>query len=165
MEENNTTYVSILKNTLIRKHQVLEIYSSLMREFEGHLQKDGNEFEVNKFQDFLDKRETLIKQIISLDEGFEGIYDKVQDEIKKDPVLYRDDILIMQQYIPKITDLSVTIEAQEKRNKPRIEELFRSKKKDVKNYKMSQKTVANYYKNSVAAAYTTSDLRRLDQKK
>lgn len=164
MEPNSMTYVSVLKNTLIRKYEALQAFIKVMEEFEDKLNEGNGDMDADSFEEFLNKRESIIKQINSLDDGFESIYSKVQDEIKANPVAYKADIKIMQQYIPKVTELGVKINAMELRNKSRIERLFSMKKKDVKSYKMSQKTVSNYYRNAYSS-YESSDYRRIDKKK
>ncbi len=164
MEPTSMTYVSVLKNTLIRKHEVLLAFIKVMEDFEKKLNEGNGDMDADSFEDFLSKRDTIIKQINSLDDGFESIYKKVQEEIKSNPVAYKSDIKVMQQYIPKVTELGVKINAIELRNKSRIERLFGMRKNDVKSYKMSQKTVSNYYRNAYSA-YESSDIRRIDQKK
>ena len=143
--EGNKTYVSILRNTLVRKYQVLIRYIEVMEEFERQL--DNNTITAETFDGILSEREELIKQLDSLDSGFESIYTKVEEEIKENKSFYEGDIRIMQEYIPKITDLGVKISAIESKNKSRIEVFLTTKKQEVKSFKISSKTASNYYKN------------------
>lgn len=143
--EGNKTYVSILRNTLVRKYQVLTRYIEVMEDFEKQL--DNSTISAETFETILNEREELIKQLNSLDNGFESIYTKVEEEIKANKKFYEDDIKIMQEYIPKITDLGVKISAIEVKNKSRIETFLATKKQDVKSFKISSKTATNYYKN------------------
>ena len=160
--EGSKTYVSILRNTLVRKYQVLTRYIEVMDEFEKKL--NDNTITAEVLEGILSEREELIKQLDSLDSGFESIYIKVESEIKNNKGAYEEDIKVMQEYIPKITDLGVKISAIEAKNKSRIETFLATKKQEVKSFKVSSKTATNYYKNMYRAQGTVS-MNIMDEKK
>lgn len=148
--ENNSTYVAVLKSTLIRKYNVLYELQEIMERFDKILSLD--DIDANSMDKILEERQTAIRQIEDLDAGFESIYSKVEKEIKNNRGLYEKDIKEMQEYIPKITELGVTISAMETRCKAKFEIFFSKKRTQVKNFKLSSRTVANYYKNSYGGA-------------
>ena len=160
--EGNKTYVSILRNTLVRKYQVLTRYIEVMEDFEKQL--DDNTITAETFDKILSEREELIKQLDSLDSGFESIYTKVELEIKANKGAYEEDIKVMQEYIPRITDLGVKISAIESKNKSRIETFLATKKQEVKSFKISSKTATNYYKN-MYGSHGNIGMNRMDAKK
>lgn len=158
--ENNSTYVAVLKSTLIRKYNVLLELEKIMERFDKILSLD--DIDTDSMDKILDERQTAIKQIEDLDAGFESIYSKVEVEIKNNRVMYEKEIKQMQEYIPKITELGVTISAMETRCKAKFEIFFSKKRTQVKNFKLSSRTVANYYKNSYGGGVGVS---MLDSKK
>lgn len=160
---NESTYVNVLKNTLLRKYESLKMFVMIMDELEEKL-NESDSLSSEDFESILERRQMVIREIESLDNGFESIYEKVKEEIRANPSLYKADIIVMQQYIPKITDLGVKVEAMERRTKAKLDRLFSLKRQDVKNFKVGQKTAMNYYKNAYNA-YQTGDMRRIDQKK
>ena len=142
--------------------EILEHYVEIMTQLERMLV--DNNITAIAVEDIMNQREEAIKQINTLDSGFESIYSKVEEEIKENPTAYKEDIKTMQQYIPRITDLGVTISAMENRCKSKLDNLFATKRNEVKNFKISSKTAASYYKNAYAG-YQTGDVRLMDQKK
>ena len=58
-----------------------------------------------------------IEQLELLDDGFQELFDRVKDDLKNHPDIYRDEIAQMQDYIRKLTSKSATIQVQEARNK------------------------------------------------
>ena len=55
----------------------------------------------------------------------------------------------MQVMIKKITDMTVKIQAQEVRNKQLIEFFFQQKKRDIRSFNNSKRTVSQYHQNMV----------------
>jgi hypothetical protein len=82
-----------------------------------------------------------------LDDGFEKVYDHVKDEISTNKLAYKDEIQQLQELIKKVTEKSIKLQSTELRNKSRLEAYFSTKKKDIKNFKVSSQTASNYYKN------------------
>ena len=60
---------------------------------------------------------------------------------------YKIQITSMQELIRQISEKSVKIETMEKMNQKEFELFISQKKNQIKNFKMSNKTVTNYYKN------------------
>lgn len=140
-----STYVKILTDTLIKKNNLLDELIELNRE-------QGNiliSFEVNmeSFDETLNKKEKIIEQLNQLDDGFEMIYTRVQSEIKDNTLKYKTDIVVIQELIQKIMEKSMNIQMKEKCNKIKLEAFLTKQKQEIKNYKVSNQTVSNYYKN------------------
>ena len=59
---------------------------------------------------------------------------------------YSVEISCMKELITKITDLSVRLQAIEKRNKEKFEAVIASKRIEIKKLRISNQTATNYYK-------------------
>ena len=58
----------------------------------------------------------------------------------------------MQRLISEVTDIGVKIQALEQQNKRKLELYLSSKKGQIKNFNVNNRTVANYYKTMSAAS-------------
>ena len=92
-------------------------------------------------------KQALINELESLDKGFETVYDRVKEELNVNRNAYREIIETMQKKIVSITELTVKIQAVEERNKAKADSVFAMKRNQVKNVRVSNQTVARYYKN------------------
>lgn len=156
----NNTYVYILKDTLIKKNSLLDKLMELTQLQGKYLSEPEPDME--SFEEMISKKDTYIMQINQLDEGFEKIFGYVKEELTAKKAEYKEIILLLQDLIRKITDKSTKLEVMERQNKARLELYFGAKKKEIKNFKLSSKTVANYYKNMFQP---TSESFFIDKKK
>ena len=145
MAENNTTYVNILLNTLIRKEECLKKIGALEDNQEKILTNPN--LTVEEFESLMTHKQALINELESLDKGFETVYDRVKEELNVNRNAYREIIETMQKKIVSITELTVKIQAVEERNKAKADSVFAMKRNQVKNVRVSNQTVARYYKN------------------
>jgi len=138
-------YLTILMESLQKKLKVLD-------EVQGYNEKQYRMFQENQvsFEDFdryVDEKGMLIEKLTKLDEGFEMIYDKIAEELIGNKEKYAGQIKVLQQLIREVTDKSVSIQAQEARNKSAVEQYFRREKQEVGQKKRSSAAAMNYYKN------------------
>lgn len=141
----NNTYIQILISILTKKNNLLEeiIRITLLQE-ESISQSIPD---LNQFEKAISDKELLIENMNQIDDGFEKVYDHVRDELNNNKMQFKEDIILLQELIKEITDKSVKLQTLENSNKFKIESLFLSKKKEIKNFKLSNNTVLNYYKN------------------
>ena len=104
-------------------------------------------FDMEKFEETLSEKELIIKQLNQLDDGFEKIYEHVKNEISVNRMLYKVEIVQLQDLIKQVTEKSVKLQAIEIQNKNKLEVCFSDKKKEIKKFKMSSQTASSYYKN------------------
>lgn len=102
---------------------------------------------LEEFDIIIDRKEKIITQLDQLDDGFEKIYSKIQDNIKNNMMEYKTEIVFLQEQIKLIMDRSINIQLQEKANKLKLESYLMNQKQEIKKYKFSSQTVSNYYKN------------------
>lgn len=142
--DNNNTYIDILIGTLNRKNHILEEIIKLTMLQERYLNEP--DMDMDFFDDTLEKKAELIRGLDDLDDGFEAIYERVSEELKTRKENYKDKILKLQELIKEVTDKGIRLEALEQQNKLKIETYFSSKKQEIKEFKKSNESVANYYK-------------------
>lgn len=139
------TYIKILTDTLIKKNELLDVLIDLNKVQEDVLSSVEDNLE--DFEVILDRKENVISQLNQLDDGFEIIYKRVQENIKNNVLNYKTEIIFLQDQIKQIMDKSINIQIKEKSNKLKLEAYFMRQKQEIKNYKISNQIVSNYYKN------------------
>lgn len=140
---DNKTYIHILTDTLIKKNSMLDKLLRVTALQEEHMNESSPDME--KFEQALVEKEGYINQINQLDEGFEKIYAHIQEELTIRTIEHKEQIETLQDLIRQITDKSTKLQAAEIRNKKRMEVYFQDKKREIKNFKISNRTATNYY--------------------
>ena len=143
--EHNKTYVQLLINSLEKKSVLLSEIIKITYSQERILLTDS--MDMDAFQRTIEEKEVLIQQIQEIDDGFEAVYARVQEEFQVNKKLYVQEISQLQVLIKKITDESVILQALEARNKNRFDIQSQNNRKEIKQFKVSNETARSYYKN------------------
>lgn len=146
--QDNTTkqaYIQLLIDTLEKKKKTLAWLMSVTEQQEEIMSTEN--FDDNLFDQTISIKDEHIKTLTMLDEGFEKVYEGVKEELAAKKDKYATEIKTLQGLISDITDLSVKLQALEKRNRSKLEYVLSQKRKEIKDTRLSSKTVANYYKN------------------
>ena len=143
-------YLQIMIDSLLKKIEILKKVSELNEQQSALL--DDKEFDGDKLQSNMESKAAYIDELNSLDEGF-------QAEYKAD---YKELIIRLQELIREATSLSATIQAQESRNKVRVDIKFRQLKDNAKTAKRSVCMANKYYQNM---SRVSSEPQFMDQKK
>ena len=154
-------YLSILEESLRKKLMVLE-------EIQIYNEKQYKSFSVEEvdmaeFDEAIDEKNRLIEQLNKLDDGFESLYANISEQLKREKSKYVEQIKNIQDLIRQVTEKSVSIQAQEARNKALIEAYFAKEKKQIREGRVSSKAAYGYYKNLDKASLEAS--RAFDLKK
>lgn len=158
MTEN---YLQIMAESLEKKLEVLDhIYEVNRRQFEISSVKP---FDVEAYDAVVDEKSTLIDELNRLDDGFTSTYELVRAEVQKEPEKYRQQVMKMQELVRAAVDKSVSIEAQEKRNKASMEVALSSKRKEIKERRISASAATKYY--SAVSKINNVDPQLMDRKK
>lgn len=145
MQENNeASYIKIMKDSLIKKVAVLEKISE-QNKIQQELTK-AEEFDYDIFSKTLEEKDKLIEEINQLDSGFQSLFDRIKEIMESNKEVYAADIKEMQKLVALITDKSADIMAEEKRNREAIMNRKDSLKKEVGVARATNKAAANYYK-------------------
>ena len=141
-----------MQNSLNVLVESLDMKINVLRDIETYnkLQQEAfekQEVDMDPFDDAIEKKEELIQRLEKLDDGFEILYAKLADEINANRDKYASQIKNIQAKISVITDLSVSIQASEARNKKLIEQYFARERNTVKNGRVGSRAAFDYYKN------------------
>lgn len=157
MTEN---YLDVLAESLEKKIGILEKlqeYSLLQQET-----LSPENFQPDKFDEYVDKKSVLIDELTALDNGFETLYHNVEQELQNNRDKYTLQIKQLQNLVTRVTEMSVTIQAQEARNKKKVEEFFTRERSNLARNRKSAKAAYDYYKRVSASGYT--EPQRYDSK-
>jgi len=134
----------------------LDLKLQVLKDIESYNEKQRKAFEANEadmdsFDEAIEQKEELINRLEKLDDGFESLYKDIETEIKTNKEKYASQIKILQSKIAEITDLSVSVQASEARNKKLVEQYFVKSRQGVKAGRVSSKVAYDYYKNMSGA--------------
>ncbi|MDI9508462.1 MAG: hypothetical protein GX319_03170 [Clostridiales bacterium] len=147
MELNHSgkqTYIQLLIDSLGKKQEVLSELMQLTRKQESIL--DMENFDEDEFLSTISLKEDQIKGLSDLDRGFELVYDRIRDELSNNSKEYGEQIAILKSLVTEVTELSVKLQALEKNNRSKLEGSLSNKRKAIRNARLSNETVTNYYK-------------------
>lgn len=135
----------ILLQSLEKKNHVLDLMIMQNGVQEEILKQE--EFDMEAFDEAIDKQSSYVEQLEKLDRGFETVYDKVREELIANKEFYRDEIKRMKEQIQQITDKIVTLNAGSMRNKMLAENQFKKKRVAIGMGASKSRVARNYYKN------------------
>lgn len=138
-------YMDMLVECLEKKNQILDKLTELNKKQTNLIQDE--DFSLSEFDKCVDEKGILIDNILKLDSGFEGLYNKVGKTVADNPSEYKEQLSAMQKLITQITEKSVSIQAEEERNKKLIESRFSREKSRIKSGRSQSRVALDYYNN------------------
>ena len=155
-----TNYLQMMIDSLKVKINILKEISRFNEEQQKLvLSPDMDE---DAFQSNLDGKGELIDKLNSMDEGFNSLFNRVKEAVENDKSRYSEEIKELKGLITQVTELGVSIEAQEARNKAAVQNKFSAMRKQLQQAKRSTKMANTYYQNMNKISL---DPQFLDQKK
>lgn len=145
MEKRDSVYVNMLADVLRRKERILAVLLDLTKQQEVLLKED--ELDQDRFQETLEQKGALIDELNEIDEGFDSLFKKVEQEILLYREEYHDKIKFMQDQITKVSELGIQIQALESQNSEWLKAYFATQKKRIREFHINNKTASNYYQN------------------
>lgn len=138
-------YLTILQESLIKKSEVLDE----IREYNDRQLQMFREDRVSmdEFDSYVEEKGRLIEKITRLDEGFENLYARISEEVAGNKQMYAEQIRMLQKLIREVTEKSISVQAQEARNKEQVEQYFRKERQGIGQRRQSSVAARNYYKN------------------
>lgn len=136
--------LSILQESLVAKRQVLLEIQEYNRKQEEVF--TAEEVDMSLFDEAIEEKGRLIERLTRLDDGFEVMYQKLARELENNREKYAAQIKVLQGQIKEITDLGVSIQAQEARNKSLIENYFSRERKNMHKSLQNSTKAYNFYK-------------------
>ena len=145
IEERSSVYVNMMVDVLKRKERILTTLLSLTKEQETLLREE--ELNPDRFNQILNEKGTLIEELNDIDDGFDALFKKVEQEITEHREVYRDKIKEMQRRIAVVSELGIQIQALETQNNERLKVYFAAQKKKIRDFHVNNKTASSYYQN------------------
>ena len=143
MTEN---YLTLLEESLQEKLHVMADIEKYNLQQQEIFQSDN--VDIDRFDEYVEEKGKLIDRLTALDNGFESLYAKVAKELENSGrEKYKDQIKSLQKLVTEVTETSVTIQAQEARNKKLIEDFFRKEREGIRRGRKSSQAAYDYYKN------------------
>lgn len=154
--------LSILQESLVAKRQVLLEIQEYNRKQEAVF--TAEEVDMSLFDEAIEEKGRLIERLTQLDDGFETMYQKLARELENNRERYAVQIKVLQEQIREITDLGVSIQAQEARNKSLIENYFSRERKNMHKSLQNSTKAYKFYKNmsslNAAGNYSSYDSKQ-----
>lgn len=138
-------YLNILEDSLRKKIDVLKRIREVADVQTDILKKEPADLEA--YDRMVDEKDLYVKELTGLDDGFETLYEKIKQELVGNKQKYADQIRRLQELITEITDRSVSIQAQEERNKALVESCLKKERQQLGHSRRNSKAVYGYYQN------------------
>lgn len=141
-----------MHNSLDVLSESLDLKIQVLKEIEEYNEQQRQAFEsgepdMDTFDSAIEKKEELINKIERLDDGFEAMFASLKEELDQNRDKYADRIKELQEKVALVTELSVSVQASEARNKKLIEQYFAKKKQGIKQGRVGSRAAFDYYKN------------------
>lgn len=156
-----TNYLQILQDSLIKKYELLcKIEEKSLQQSDMLKCREVNlsQVDIN-----MDEKAKLIEEVLSLDNGFESIYEKIRTQLLPNKEQYKTQIAALQKMIEKVTEKSASIQAIEARNKAQMDIVFSNQKKELQGRRNAMSVARDYYQNMNKVKHVSPQF--LDQKK
>ena len=154
-------YLEILETSLQKKSAVLDEIMEYNKRQEQLLKSEKVSME--DLDANMEQKDELIQKLTDLDEGFETLYRRIKEQLSDNKDIYKVQIKRLQELISQITEKSVSVQAQEARNKKLIENYFLKEKSQLRQGKKASKAAYGYYKSMNNSGAMSSQF--MDQKK
>lgn len=141
----NQSGAQILLQSLEKKNELLDQMIIQNRAQEQILKQE--EFDMDAFDEAIDRQSAYVEELDKLDRGFEAVYDRVREELMENRERYRTEITRMKEQIQKITDKIVTLNAGNMRNKMLAENQFKKRQSAIGSGISKNRAAENYYNN------------------
>ena len=129
----------------MKKLRVLEQLEVCNQKQEAALNKEPVSLE--EFDGLTEEKGELLEQLQRLDKGFEQLYERVKDQLEMNKDAHLTEISNMKELIRRITEKSMSLQAQEARNKTLVEKFFAKEREHLKQGRLGSKAAMNYYSN------------------
>ena len=143
--------LTILSESLDRKLEVLQKIQEYNKRQEEVF--SAEKVDIRQFDAAVEEKQHLIDEVVRLDDGFEILYEKLAKELEGNRQRYAAQIKEMQAKVAKVTELSVSVQAQEARNKKLVENYFARERAGIGQRRKSAKSAFDYYKSMSGAGY------------
>ncbi|MCR5032490.1 MAG: hypothetical protein K6A92_06485 [Lachnospiraceae bacterium] len=138
-------YLHILTDSLNKKQEILiAIEAASKRQAEVIQEED---FDLERLDETFNEKGRLIDALGEIDDGFASVYERIKEDLEKNKELYKAEILKLQEQIRTITDISVSIQAQEMRNRTAIDNKVLARRQELGKRRSANHAAQTYFQN------------------
>ena len=137
-------YVGIMRDSLKRKKAYLDEIADITSK-QGEIAA-ADKFDDEAFGETVERKETLINNINEIDKGFTSVYDRIRGNLLEEKETYKAELKNIQALINSCMDKGSEIEVLEERNRQKLEGIFASERKNLRQVKNSRSIANKYYK-------------------
>lgn len=152
-------YLTILEDSLKKKVAILDRIQGL-NQAQMELFKDGKP-DLEQYDSYVKEKADCIAEIEKLDEGFETVYENVKQELDQNRSLYTEQIKRIQGLIGEITEKSVSVQAQESRNRDMVTAYFKKEREGIGQGRKASKAAYGYYQSLSKAGRESNSIMDL----
>ncbi len=138
------SYLDILEESLRKKSVVLDEIIEYNNAQECLLKQE--KISLEDLDENMNQKDILVQRVTELDEGFETLFERIREQLQANRDLYREQIGRLQGLIAQVTEKSVSVQAQEARNKKLIEDYFAAERGQLRQGIKASKAAYGYYK-------------------
>ena len=138
--------LSILIETLQKKEDVLRLILEKSKEQLEIVEAD--EFDEQAFDNCFNDKDSLLEEMNRLDEGFDGVYNRIKVELKANLDDYKPQVASLQQLIRSTMDIGSEIHLTENKVKDALPAALSERKKNLLDKRVTANNVASYYRAS-----------------
>lgn len=139
-----TNYLKVLEESQQKKLDVLVRMEELCLRQEQLLKTRPMPEE--EFDQSITEKGVLIEELTRLDEGFETLFQNLKEQLVSEKEKYKHQIGVLQVLITKVTEKSMSVQAQEARNKTLLQEYFEAAERELQKGRLSSKAALDYYR-------------------
>lgn len=161
-KSGNGVYVDMMLDSLVKKEGILTSLLEYTRRQETLLKDE--DLDMDDFQSLIDQKGLLVDQLNEMDEVFDAMFRRLEQELNENREQYKKKIQQMQEILPRLSELSVQIQALEQQNNGHFKKYVTEKKKVIRDFYVNSKTVSNYHQN-LRNAYQTDQSYFFDKTK
>lgn len=154
-------YLQMLDQSLDQKKKMLDQLIDMTNAQKTLLEQESVPWD--EFDGLVDKKAELIDRLDKMDDGFESVYSRIQDELDQNREQYKDEIVSIQKKIQAVTNASASLMAAEQKNRTLVETTMYEEKKKLSQNKVTSKAATNYYRSMNKVNYIDPQL--MDKKK
>ena len=145
------SYIQMLEESLYKKRDILRSLQVLCHKQEEILLDE--KAEADAFEKNVEQKAALIERLEKLDQGFEQVFSRVEEELQSNKELYKENILHMQECIREITERSANLQILERQNMELAKKKFVSVRTQAKELRQNSKVVSSYYQSMMKAKH------------
>ena len=143
-------YLKILEESLQKKAAILDRLIEADEALMKNLSSGTPELE--SFDGYLEEKEEMTQELDRLDDGFEAVYERVQEQLGSEKEKYAQEITRMQKLIREVTGKTTLAQSAEARARKMVDEYFIKRRKQIRDGRVGSRVAASYYQglNSMA---------------